>query len=134
MTTINTIKFLNLNILSVCRKNKDRMFFFAWLFNINYGLYCGAGVFGQIGCQSLSPRLALPTFTHDNNNKNICATSRFYISKHRVTEASRASQRLYCTQLMVQSVALTPLLTTRDRELISVLEDKIQPRNQTRDP
>ena len=31
-------------------------------------VYCGAGVFGLIGCISLSLRLALPTFFNNNNN------------------------------------------------------------------
>ena len=30
--------------------------------------YCGAGVFGLIGCTSLSPSLALPTSFTNNNN------------------------------------------------------------------
>ena len=34
-----------------------------------YGLrYCGAGVCELIGCKSLSPNLALPTFFNNNNN------------------------------------------------------------------
>ena len=35
---------------------------------LSIGWYCGAGVFGQIGCTSLSLRLALPTFFNNNNN------------------------------------------------------------------
>ena len=35
-----------------------------------YGLVCGSGVLGLIECQSLSPRLALPTFFNINNNNN----------------------------------------------------------------
>ena len=33
------------------------------------GWYCGAGVFGLIGCISLSPSLALLTFLNNYNNK-----------------------------------------------------------------
>ena len=33
------------------------------------GWYCGAGVFGLIGCISLSPSLVLLTFFNNNNNK-----------------------------------------------------------------
>ena len=35
------------------------------------GWYCGAGVFGLIGCISLSLSLALPTFFNNNNNKQM---------------------------------------------------------------
>ena len=35
------------------------------LFNLSIGWYCGARVFGLIGCKLFSPSLALPTF----NNK-----------------------------------------------------------------
>ena len=34
------------------------------------GLYCEAGVLGQIGCKWLSFGLALPTFFNNNNNIN----------------------------------------------------------------
>ena len=41
-----------------------------FLFLLSIGWYCGAGVFGLIGCRSLSPSLALPTsFNNHNNNK-----------------------------------------------------------------
>ena len=42
------------------------------------------------------------------------------------TEASSAFLIRYCTQLMVQSVDLTLPLTTRDRKLVSVLEDEMR--------
>ena len=35
------------------------------------GWYCGAGVFGLIGCISISLSLALPTFFNNNNNKQM---------------------------------------------------------------
>ena len=35
---------------------------------LSIGWYCGAGVFGLIGCISLSLSLALPTFLSNNNN------------------------------------------------------------------
>ena len=38
------------------------------------------------------------------------------------TEAPLEPHRLYCTQLMVETVSLTPPLTTSNRELVSVLE------------
>ena len=42
---------------------------FSFLFFLTIGWYCGAGVFGLIGCTSLSLSLALPTvFNNDNNN------------------------------------------------------------------
>ena len=41
---------------------------FSLLFILSIGWYCGAGVFGQIGCISLSLSLALPTFFNNNNN------------------------------------------------------------------
>ena len=51
------------------------LLFFPFLFFLSIGWYCGAGVFGLIGCTSLSLSLALPTFF--NNNKIIilyCST------------------------------------------------------------
>ena len=44
---------------------------FPFLFFLSIGWYCGAGVFGLIGCISLSLSLALPTFFNNNNNKII---------------------------------------------------------------
>ena len=38
------------------------------LFFLSIGWYCGAGVFGLIGCTSLSLSLALPTIFNNNNN------------------------------------------------------------------
>ena len=42
---------------------------------LSMGWYYGAGVFGLIGCISLSPSLGLPTFFNndDDNNNNIKA-------------------------------------------------------------
>ena len=40
---------------------------FPFLFFLSIGWYCGAGVFGLIGCISLSPSLALLTFFNNNN-------------------------------------------------------------------
>ena len=37
---------------------------------LSIGWYCGAGVFGLIGCISLSQSLALLTFFNNNNNNN----------------------------------------------------------------
>ena len=47
--------------------NYNLLLFF--LFFLSIGRYCGAGVFGLIGCIPLSLSLALPTFF--NNNYNI---------------------------------------------------------------
>ena len=44
---------------------------FPFLFFLSIGWYCGAGVFGLIGCTSLSLSLALPTFFNNNNNNNL---------------------------------------------------------------
>ena len=41
---------------------------FPFLFFLSIGWYCGAGVFGLIGCRSLSPNLALPTSFNNNYN------------------------------------------------------------------
>ena len=35
---------------------------------LSIGWYCGAGVFGLIGCISVSPSLALLTFFNNNDN------------------------------------------------------------------
>ena len=43
---------------------------FPFLFFLSIGWYCGAGVFGLIGCISLSRSLALLTFFNNNNNNN----------------------------------------------------------------
>ena len=40
---------------------------FSFLFFLSIGWYCGAGIFGLIGCASLSLSLALPTFLNNNN-------------------------------------------------------------------
>ena len=45
-------------------------YFFSFLFFLSIGWYCGAGVFGLIGCIPLSLSLALPTFFNNNNNNN----------------------------------------------------------------
>ena len=58
------------------------------------------------------------------------AKSRFYSSMHR---GFLSPKRLYCTQLMAQSVGLTPNLTTRYRELVSERENKSKTRDQTWD-
>ena len=41
---------------------------FSLLFFHSVGWCCGVGVSGLIGCQSLSPSLALPAFFNNNNN------------------------------------------------------------------
>ena len=43
---------------------------FPFLFFLSIGWYCGAGVFGLIGCISLSLNLSLPTFFNNNSNSN----------------------------------------------------------------
>ena len=43
---------------------------FPFLLFLFVGWYCGAGVFGLIGRQSLSPGLTMPTFFNNNNNNN----------------------------------------------------------------
>ena len=43
---------------------------FAFLVFHSIGWYCGVGVFGRIGCYSLSPSLTLPTFFNNNKNNN----------------------------------------------------------------
>ena len=45
---------------------------FPFLFFLSIGWCCGAGVFGLIGCQPLSPGLAMPTFFNNNNNNYPC--------------------------------------------------------------
>ena len=37
---------------------------------IVFGWYCGAGVFGLMGCQSVCPGQAMPTFLNNNTNLN----------------------------------------------------------------
>ena len=44
---------------------------FSLLFFLSIGWYCGTGVFGLIGCISLSLSLALPNFFNNNNNINL---------------------------------------------------------------
>ena len=52
--------------------------FFPFLFFLSIGWYCGAGVFGLIGCIPLSDSLALPTFFNNNNNIPFPSLSTFY--------------------------------------------------------
>ena len=47
---------------------------FHFLFFISIVWYCGAGVFGLIGCKLLSPSVALPTFINTNDNNNYFLT------------------------------------------------------------
>ena len=44
------------------------LLFFPFLFFLSIGWCCEAGVFGLIGCTSLSLSLKLPTFSNNNNN------------------------------------------------------------------
>ena len=44
------------------------LLFLPFLLFLSIGWYCGAGVFGLIGCIPLSLSLALPTFFDNNNN------------------------------------------------------------------
>ena len=44
---------------------------FNFYFILSIGWYCGAVVFGLIGCISLSPSLALLNFFNNNNNNNL---------------------------------------------------------------
>ena len=50
--------------------NYSLLLFFPFLFFLSIGWYCGAGVFGLIGCIPLSFSLALPTFFNNNDNKS----------------------------------------------------------------
>ena len=43
---------------------------FPFHFFLSIDWYCGAGIFGLIGCMSLTLSLALPTFFNNNNNDN----------------------------------------------------------------
>ena len=49
------------------------------LFFLSIGWYCGAGVFGLIGCISLSPSLVLLTFFNNNNNDNNKMQSKLFV-------------------------------------------------------
>ena len=44
------------------------IFSFSLLFFLFIGCFCGVGVFGLIGCTSLSLTFTLPTFLHSNND------------------------------------------------------------------
>ena len=53
---------------------------FPFFFFLSIGWYCGAGVFGLIGCISPSPSLALPTLFNNNNNElvtSLCTLLKF---------------------------------------------------------
>ena len=47
------------------------LLFFPFLFFLSIGWYCEAGVFGLIGCISLSPSLALLTFFNNMSNEYV---------------------------------------------------------------
>ena len=55
------------------------LLFFPFLLFLPIGWYCGAGVFGLIGCISLSLSIALPTFYNNNNNNNNIIHQKFII-------------------------------------------------------
>ena len=46
------------------------LLFFPFLFFLSVGWYCGAGVFGLIGCTSLSALHCRPFLDNNNNNNN----------------------------------------------------------------
>ena len=54
---------------------------FPFFFFHSMGWYCGAGVFRPIGCLSLSPSLALPTFFNNNNVSSKSGSSSSLSSK-----------------------------------------------------
>ena len=58
----------------------------SFLFFLSIGWYCEAGVFGLIGCISLSLSLALPTSFNNNNNNN--STSRVSFTFFLLTAAT----------------------------------------------
>ena len=55
------------------------LLFFPILFFLSIGWYCGAGVFGLIGCIPLSLSLALPTFFNNNNNNKVGCSLQVYV-------------------------------------------------------
>ena len=60
---------------------------FLFLFFLYMGWYSGVGVFELIGCKSLSPILALPTFknSNDNNNATLSQTTKHAVPpKHQL--------------------------------------------------
>ena len=56
-------------IVHLCCSIPIIVFYFSFLFLLSIGRYCGAGVFGLIGCISLSFSLALPTIFNNNNER-----------------------------------------------------------------
>ena len=61
--------------------------YFPILFFSSIGWQCGAGVFGLIGCQSLSPGLELRIFFNINNNNNNNACDVTCIENYKQTSA-----------------------------------------------
>ena len=62
------------------------------------GWYCGAGVFGLIGCISLCPSLALLTFFNNNDNNVVYLQIKMHLATIRNSDSyANASSSLYVT-------------------------------------
>ena len=70
---------------------------FPFLYFLSIGSYCGAGVFGLIGCTSLSLSLAMPTSYNNNNNNNDYNNNTLY-------SPTPFLYKLYCTLFMLYSL------------------------------
>ena len=70
-------------------------YFFLFLFFLSVGLYCGAGVFGLIGCISLYQ----PIFFNNNNNNKYLQT--YIAALKRCISKSASKELLYLYQLLL---------------------------------
>ena len=78
---------------------------FPFLFFLSVGWYCGAGVFGLIGCISLSLSLALQTFFNNNNN---------IISKTHTALATEISGQFKYSPKLESTHYRTPIMNWRN--------------------
>ena len=86
---------------------------FPFLFFLSMGWYCGAGVFGLIGCIPLSLSLALPTFFNNNNNNNNNSMQH--------TAYYRAILRYYPSFAKQRNIVRSTLRIIVDLEVLSLL-------------
>ena len=76
---------------------------FSFVFCLSMGWYCGAGVFGPIGCPALSPGFALTTIFNNNSNNNHPSEFEGKVLEVEITNAATcmAVRRLTATDLFL---------------------------------
>ena len=96
--------YVDIVISNIFHLNKHFFFFFFFFFFfLSIGCYCGAGVFGLIGCISLSPSLALLTFFNNNNKSNDSTLSTYVPGDNVLDSAELINSELKCLDRWLKS-------------------------------